>query len=173
MERAQAAGDRLIGDHIPGEAGQLPPAGDLLRQLQHDPLGDIEAPVIQRAAVALDTGVAVPRVEQEDVPPGDGVLPVPAGQHPGPVLHKADHVVFVEMAREWLYDALETVGLYAELLVVDHRSHCFFHVAFLLGESYYTRRKGRRLVKYPHFSAWGHRKGDCQQRKFPWSSFIF
>ena len=115
-----------------GKSGQLPSAGDFLRQVQHDLLGDVEAPVIQRPAVTLGTGVVVPWVEQKNIAPCDGVLLIFAGQDTFPVLHEANHIVFMEMVRKRLHNALKTVSLNVQLVIVDHRSHFFFHAVYLL-----------------------------------------
>ena len=62
----------------------------------------------------------------------DGVLLILAGQNARPVLHKSDHIVLMEMVREGLHNALKVVSLHAELLVVDHCPHLFFHPRSLL-----------------------------------------
>ena len=132
MERAQIAGDFFIKNHVLGKSGQFPLAGDFLRQIQHDLLGDVEAPIIQRTAVILNTGVVVPWVKQENITLCDGVLLIFAGQDTLSVLHEANHIVFVKMVRKRLHDALETVSLNVQLVIVDHRSHFFFHAVYLL-----------------------------------------
>ena len=139
MKGAQIAGDFFIGDYVLGKSGQLPLASDFLRQVQHDLLGDIETPIIQRTAITLNAGVVISWVEQKNVALCDGVLLIFAGQDTFPILHEPNHIVFVKMIWKGLHNSLKTVSLNAEFTIVDYRSYFFSHVAILLGIAYYTR----------------------------------
>lgn len=83
----------------------------------------------------------------------DGVLLIFARQDTFPVLHKSDHIVFMEMVRKRLYNALKTVSLNVEFVIVDHRSHFFFHTVYLLARPIITAGGLCWLVKYLHFCA--------------------
>lgn len=107
------------------------PAGGFLCQVQHDLLADVEAPIIQCTAVVLDTCVVVPWVEQEDIASCNGVLLTFAGQDTLPILHKADHIIFMEVVWKGLYNALKTIRLNVQLVIIDYRSHFFFHLQSL------------------------------------------
>ena len=62
----------------------------------------------------------VPWVEQKNIAPCDGVLLIFAGQDTFPVLHEANHIVFMEMVRKRLYDALKTLLLLISLLIQQY-----------------------------------------------------
>jgi len=149
VEWAQTASNFFIGKYVLRKSGRFASAGNFLRQIRHDLFRDIETPVIKRAVIALDTGVVVAGIEEEDVAFPDSVFLVFAGQNPLSVLHKPDYIIFVKMVWEGLYDSFKPVRLKMKLVVVDDRPCFLFHVSSL--RSHYTSRERRRLVKYLHF----------------------
>ena len=132
MERAQVTGDFFIRNHVARKSGKFPSAGHFFSQVQHDLFRDVKAPVVQGSIIALDAGVIVAGVEQENIALCDGVLLIFAGQHTLPILHKSDHIVFMEMVWEGLNDPLKAVSLDVQFVIVDYRSYFFLHAVFLL-----------------------------------------
>ena len=132
-------------DHQWGKTRQLPLPGELFRQFQHDVPGNIQSAVVQRAAVALYTGVAVFRVEQEHVAGGDDVVCALAEERALSAFHQPDDVVLVKMMREGLCDTGEAAGLQMQSVIVDSGSCFLFHAPYLLAGIIVPRLRRRVL----------------------------